>query len=77
LLNPTPSHPDYTSTHATFGGAAAEVIKTFNGGDKVDVTISTNVTVDNIGILTRRFTNLTYANFENGESRVFGGVSFT
>ena len=25
LLRPTPSHPDYPSTHATFGGAAATV----------------------------------------------------
>lgn len=75
LLSPTPSHPDYTSTHATFGGAAAQVIANFNGGDKIDVIISSNVTVENVGVITRRYTNLTYANWENGESRVLGGVS--
>jgi hypothetical protein len=75
LLTPTPSHPDYTSTHATFGGAAAQVITNYNGGDQVDVTVSTNVTVDGVGLITRSYTNLTYANWENGESRVLGGVS--
>ncbi|KAF2744986.1 acid phosphatase/Vanadium-dependent haloperoxidase [Sporormia fimetaria CBS 119925] len=72
----TPSHPDYTSTHATFGGAAVHVLTQINRSEKVNITISTNVTVDNIGVITRRYTNLTYATFENGESRVFGGIHF-
>jgi len=70
----TPSHPDYVSTHATFGGAAAQVIRTYTGKDTINVTVTTNVTVDNIGLLTRKYTNLTYAVDENGDSRVYGGV---
>ncbi|KAK7182477.1 hypothetical protein DPSP01_010633 [Paraphaeosphaeria sporulosa] len=76
LLTPTPNHQDYLSTHATFGGAAAAVIKAWNGGDSVNVTLSSNVTVDNVGVITRRITNLTAAAYENGDSRVFGGIHF-
>lgn len=76
LLIPTPSHPDYVSTHSTFGGAASAVIRAFNkGSDKINITVSSNVTLDNRGVITRRYTNLTAAAIENGDSRVFGGVS--
>lgn len=77
LLTPTPNHQDYLSTHATFGGAAAAVIKLWNGNsDVVDVKLSSNVTLDNVGVVTRRITNLTAAAIENGNSRVFGGIHF-
>jgi formylmethanofuran:tetrahydromethanopterin formyltransferase len=77
LLTPTPNHQDYLSTHATFGGAAAVVIKIWNNNsDVVDVRLSSNVTVDNVGVITRRITNLTAAAYENGDSRVFGGIHF-
>lgn len=77
LLTPTPNHQDYLSTHATFGGAAAAVIKIWNNNsDVVDVRLSSNVTVDNVGVITRRVTNLTAAAYENGDSRVFGGIHF-
>ncbi|PVH99946.1 acid phosphatase/Vanadium-dependent haloperoxidase [Periconia macrospinosa] len=77
LLSPTPNHQDYLSTHATFGGAAAAVIKIWNNGsDVVDVLLSSNVTVDNVGVITRRITNLTAAAYENGDSRIFGGIHF-
>lgn len=75
LLTPTPNHQDYLSTHATFGGAAAAVIRDWNGGDAVDVSLSSNVTVDGVGVVTRRITSLSEAAKENGDSRVFGGVS--
>ncbi len=74
LLRPTPSHQDYTSTHSTFGGAAAAVLRAYNGGDRISVTISSNVTLDNRGVITRTFTNLTEAALQNAASRVFGGV---
>jgi hypothetical protein len=45
LLRPTPSHQDYPSTHATFGGAAAAVLKYFNGGDSINAGFSSNVTL--------------------------------
>jgi hypothetical protein len=75
LLSPTPNHQDYLSTHATFGGAAAAVIRAWNKGDIINATLSSNVTIDNVGVITRRITNLTAAAVENGESRVLGGVS--
>ena len=75
LLRPTPSHQDYVSTHSTFGGAAAAVLRWYNGGDKINATISSNVTLDNRGVITRTFTNLTEAALQNSASRVFGGVS--
>jgi hypothetical protein len=44
LLN-TPAHPDYPSGHATYGGAAAAVLKAVFGDDRVDVSlVSTGVT---------------------------------
>jgi hypothetical protein len=75
LLTSTPNHQDYISTHATFGAAGGAVIAYFNGGDKVDVRLSSNVTVDNVGVVTRRITSIDAAVRENGDSRVFGGVS--
>jgi hypothetical protein len=75
LLRPTPSHQDYTSTHATFGGAGAAVLKYFNGGDKIDASFSSNVTLDNQGVITRRYTSIDRAALENARSRIYGGVS--
>ncbi|CAG8983484.1 hypothetical protein HYALB_00000653 [Hymenoscyphus albidus] len=77
LLTPTPNHQDYLSTHATFGGAAAAVIRAWNKGDAINVTVSSNVTLDNVGVITRRVTNLSAAAIENGQSRVFGGIHFS
>ncbi|KAL6706875.1 hypothetical protein ACN47E_005018 [Coniothyrium glycines] len=75
LLSPTPNHQEYTSTHATFGGAAAAVIKAWNNGsDAIDIQLSTNGT--SIGVLTRRYTSLQQAVKDNGDSRVYGGVHF-
>lgn len=75
LLRPTPSHPDYVSTHSTFGGAASAVLRAWNRGDKIDATLSSNVTIDNRGVITRRIVSLKGAAEENSASRVFGGVS--
>ncbi|KAK0738652.1 phosphatidic acid phosphatase type 2/haloperoxidase [Schizothecium vesticola] len=76
LLRPTPSHPDYVSGHSTFGGAAAAVIRAWNGGDVVDAVLSSNVTLDGRGVITRRFTSLKAAAEENSKSRVYGGIHF-
>lgn len=75
LLRPTPSHPDYVSGHSTFGGAAAAVLRAWVGGDAVDAVVSSNVTIDGRGVITRRFTSLRAAAEENSKSRVYGGVS--
>nr|OQO25329.1 hypothetical protein B0A51_06691 [Rachicladosporium sp. CCFEE 5018] len=75
LLNPTPNHQDYLSTHATFGGAAGAVLTLWIGGDEVDVQHSSNVTA--IGkVITRRITSLRQAVKDNGNSRIFGGIHF-
>jgi hypothetical protein len=75
LLRPTPSHQDYVSTHAIFGAAGAAVLKNFNGGDEIDASFSSNVTLDGQGVITRHFTSLEQAAYENARSRIFGGVS--
>ncbi|SPO03592.1 uncharacterized protein DNG_06275 [Cephalotrichum gorgonifer] len=77
LLRPTPSHPDYVSTHSAFGGAAAEVLRAYVGGDTIDASLSSNVTLDARGVITRHYTSLTEASEENARSRVLGGVHFT
>ncbi|KAK3300605.1 phosphatidic acid phosphatase type 2/haloperoxidase [Chaetomium fimeti] len=81
LLRPTPSHPDYVSTHSTFGGAASAVLQAWNGGsDELaapGVTVSSNVTLDARGVIERTYTSLREAAEENSASRVFGGIHFT
>lgn len=78
LLTPTPNHQDYLSTHATFGGAAAAVIKHWNNGsDAVDIVLSTNATGNPaLGVVTRRYTSIQQAVKDNGDSRVYGGIHF-
>jgi hypothetical protein len=68
---------EYTSGHASVGGAAAAVLKAFNGGDKINITISSLVTQQPQQVITRRFTNLSAAAQEISNSRVYGGVSIT
>ncbi|KAH7303907.1 phosphatidic acid phosphatase type 2/haloperoxidase [Stachybotrys elegans] len=77
LLRPTPSHQDYPSTHATFGAAGAAVLKFFNGGDAIDASFSSNVTLDAQGVITRHFTSIEEASVENARSRIYGGIHFT
>ncbi|KFA82021.1 hypothetical protein S40288_11619 [Stachybotrys chartarum IBT 40288] len=78
LLRPTPSHPDYPSTHATFGAAAAAVLKAFNRGDNIpNIGFSSNVTLDARGVITRRFNSIDAAAQENSRSRIYGGIHFT
>ncbi|KAF4613439.1 hypothetical protein G7Y89_g15448 [Cudoniella acicularis] len=77
LLIPTPNHQDYLSTHAAFAGAAAAVLRAYNNGsDVVDVTISSNVTLDNVGVVSRRVISLSEMAKDVGDSRVFGGIHF-
>jgi PAP2 superfamily len=67
----TPPVPDYPSTHSVLGAAAAEVLIQ-NFGDRVRFdAISTTLPGK-----TRRFESLTQAAWENGMSRVYGGIHF-
>jgi hypothetical protein len=77
LLTPTPIEQEYTSGHATVGGAAAAVLKAFNGGDKINVTVSSFVAQQPEQVITRHFTNLSAAAQEISDSRVYGGVRIT
>jgi hypothetical protein len=68
LLN-TPAHPDYPSGHATYSGAAAEVLKAILGDDRVDVSfVSTGVT--------RTYTSFSQLDREIIDARVWGGIHF-
>lgn len=75
LITPTPIEQEYSSGHGTVGGAAAAALKIFNGGDVINVTVSSLVTQAPQHVLTRHFVNLTAAGYEIGTSRVYGGVS--
>ncbi|KAJ3514778.1 hypothetical protein NLJ89_g2180 [Agrocybe chaxingu] len=74
----TPVHQDYLSGHAVYGSSAGGIIAHFLGTDTIDppVTLSSTVTVDNVGVLTRTYRNVSTAVKENGDSRVFVGVHF-
>jgi hypothetical protein len=68
LMN-TPAHPDYPSGHATYGGAAAEVLKAVFGDDRVDVSfVSTGVA--------RTYTGFSQMDREVIDARVWGGIHF-
>lgn len=66
----TPAFPDYTSGHATFGGAAAGVFQSFFGTDEVSFEIPTQ----EIPGYSRSFGSFSEAALENSDSRVFGGI---
>jgi len=72
LLN-TPAHPDYVSTHAVQGGAAAEVLRRFFDTDEVDFTATSGAPFPG---LSRTFSRFSEAARENADSRVYAGVHF-
>jgi hypothetical protein len=72
LLN-TPAIPDYTSTHAVLGGAAAEVFRRFFRDDDVPFTTTSGAPFAGI---TRSFSSFSQAARENGESRIYAGIHF-
>jgi PAP2 superfamily len=72
LLN-TPAHPDYVSTHAVQGGAAAEVLRRFFGTDEVDFTATSGAPFAGFS---RTFSRFSEAAQEKADSRVYAGVHF-
>lgn len=80
--NFTPPFPAYPSGHATFGGALAQVLRTFIGRDQFKVEFTSSefdgVTRDNQGNIrprvTRTFSSATQIEFENGDSRPKLGI---
>ena len=80
--NFTPPFPAYASGHATFGGSVFETLRRFYGTDRIAFSFVSDefngVTRDNRGnvrpLLTRRFSWLSQAEEENGQSRIYLGI---
>jgi hypothetical protein len=80
--NFTPPFPAYPSGHATFGGALFQTLRNFYRNDNIAFTFVSDeyngTTKDNQGNVRpyapRSFANLTQAEEENGQSRMYLGI---
>lgn len=68
----TPAFPTYTSGHSTFSGAAAAVLKSYFGTDRVSFVAPSETP----GIASRSFRSFSAAADESGMSRIYGGIHF-
>ena len=81
----TPPFPSYPSGHATFGGAIFEIMRRYFGTDDISFTFVSDEfdgnTRDSLGnvrpLLPRSFRNLTEAEEENGQSRIYLGIHWS
>jgi hypothetical protein len=81
-VNFTPPFPAYASGHATFGGAVFQTLRRFYGTDNIRFTFVSDefngITTDNLGMIRpripRTFPNLSSAEEENGQSRIYLGI---
>jgi hypothetical protein len=65
-----PAHPDYTSGHSTFTGAATRLLERWFGKDEIEFT----TTSDGLPGAVRTFKTLSEARREVGMSRIYGGI---
>jgi hypothetical protein len=80
--NFTPPFPAYTSGHATLGAAAFQTLRRFYGTDRIRFTFISDEfngrTRDASGrvrpLVVRTFQNLSQAEFENAQSRIYLGI---
>ena len=80
--NFTPPFPAYASGHATFGAALFQILRRFYHTDRIPFTFESDefngLTKDNTGVvrprLTRSYANLSQAEEENGQSRIYLGI---
>src|SRR5467141_3300632 len=83
--NFTPPFPAYPSGHAGFGGALFQTLRRFFGTDYIAFTFVSDefngVTKDNAGNvrppMPRSFANLSQAEEENGQSRIYLGIHWS
>jgi hypothetical protein len=83
--NFTPPFPAYPSGHAGFGGALFQIMRRFYGTDNISFTFVSDEfngqTRDNNGNLRpyqpRSFANLSQAEEENGQSRIYLGIHWS
>jgi hypothetical protein len=83
--NFTPPFPTYPSGHAGFGGALFQTLRRFYGTDDIPFTFTSDefngVTRGNDGnvrpLLPRSFANLSQAEEENGQSRIYLGIHWS
>ena len=83
--NFTPPFPAYTSGHATFGAALFQTLRNFYGTDRIAFTFVSDefngVTRNNQGVvrplIPRSFRNLSHAEEENGQSRIYLGIHWS
>jgi hypothetical protein len=81
-VNFTPPFPAYASGHATFGAVLFQTLRRFYGTDHIRFTFVSDefngVTTDNQGRvrprIPRTFPNLSVAEEENGQSRIYLGI---
>ena len=81
----TPPFPAYPSGHAGFGGALFEVLRQFYGTDDIAFTFTSDeyngMTHGQDGVLRplhpRRFSSLSQAEEENGQSRIYLGIHWS
>src|SRR5262245_23642983 len=80
--NFTPPFPAYPSGHAGLGGALFQILRNFYGTDRIAFTFVSDEfngeTLDNAGnvrpLMPRRFSSLSEAEEENGQSRIYLGI---
>jgi len=80
--NFTPPFPAYPSGHAVFGASMFQTLRRYFGTDDISFTFVSDelngVTVDNQGnvrpLVPRSFANLSQAEEENGQSRIYLGI---
>jgi hypothetical protein len=83
--NFTPPFPAYPSGHAGFGGALFQTLRRFYGTDRIRFKFISDefngVTEDNQGnvrpLIERRFSSLSQAEEENGQSRIYLGIHWS
>lgn len=69
----TPNHPDHTSGHSSFSGAASVVLASFFGKDNTPFSTQSQ---DFNPPRSRSFTSFSQAAEEAAESRLYGGIHF-